>query len=309
MRFIAIGIFLMGLMIFTQVDQAYSQPAESANPPIMENPNDEQPPKTGVNGGAQKGGGGEGRKGIRPEKVRSFMDKFTEYLHDTDEKMEWTKSLPPSFHDAFDLSEEDSLKLMEEIGGTDGFKVSILNEVDAAGRNKFFKRVRIFMTIRNKVLADWKLQFKTEEDLIVKKMLPAMESSAGYAQYDLINEIGDYATRVVNHKLPLSEKNRSKLADALFAVFTSSASPLDNRLAAVEAWIPAEIRDDKKRSAFEIISKDVEVFEKRAFHMLSLNRASSPAPWIYDKMFGIIEMREKRPCQLSGCKLGSMGIV
>lgn len=293
MRFIAIGTFLMGLMIFTQVDWANSQPAGKANPPGIASPNGEQLSKAGANSKEPTGDRGEGRKGVRPEKVRSFMDKFTEYLNDVDEKMEWTKSLPPSFHDAFDLSEEESLKLMEEIGGVDGFKASILNKADEAGRNNFFKRVRVFMTIRNKVLADWKTQFKTEEDLIVKKMLPAMERSAGYAQYDLINEIGDYTARVVNHKLHLSEKNRNTLADALFAVFASDSRPLDNRLAAVEAWIPVEIRDDKKRAAFEIISRDVEVFEKRAFHMLSLNRASSPAPWIYDRMFGIIETREK----------------
>jgi len=232
-------------------------------------------------------------KQINQKKVDKFIEEMGKFIRTNPKTFAQDENNALKIINSINLNDEEYIEVQKIISEQIDLRYFAggLGPVDKNNYNDFVK-YHIFYIAKNYPLGQWAKKL-TEEEIIMTKIMPIIENPN-------INErlktgwMGELSNlllmKIYNKRLPFSDKNCIKVMDELIKIFSDKKNSLDFRTYAAMAWINGERRENEKYLVFDILIKDEEVFEKIGRNLWHIRKN---APKIYEKMFTILEDREK----------------
>jgi hypothetical protein len=220
-------------------------------------------------------------------KVKRYIENVGKLFKENPDVFGWDSVLENKYLNLvkeINLSDEEIIEvarvISKEIDLKKYEKYPYMKE-EEIGTNDFAKYCVYSFAVIN-LMQKWKKTLPADE-VIISKIMPLIKTN---------DELKTTWIAMVN-EFSISDEIRPKVMDELIKIFSDKNNTIEVRFEAAYVWSSREEREEKAYEGFDILLKDEDVFEKVGTNLWFLNDIDMPAPQIYDKMFLILENREK----------------
>ncbi|MCD6578191.1 hypothetical protein J7L48_01810 [bacterium] len=228
---------------------------------------------------------------VNMKKVKKYIKKVGKFVKENPNPSDWSQHLQEfmDIENSINLNDDEYLEVQKimlkefDLKYNGGLTPVEGNNFDAS---KFWT----FYIANARQLKRWEEKRLTKEEIIMTKIMPIIRKTNNELKTQWIIKLGDLIKDIKNQKLSLSSKNREKINDELIKLFSDKKSPEMIRISATKAWISGERRENKIYNSLNILLQDEVVFKEIARFLTHLAYC---APKLYDKMFSILENRNK----------------
>lgn len=227
-------------------------------------------------------------KNVDMAKVKRYIKEVGEIFRNSSDPFNWDSTQDQKYLDLvkeINLNDDEVIELMKIIRKEIDMKIYEKYpyiEEEVFNKDDYAKYATYSFAAVN-LLEKWK-KIAPESNVIMNKIIPLIKKSDDDLKPTWIAFINEF-------KIP--DEIQPQVMDELMKMFSDKNNSEDVRLAAAYVWTSKEQRVEKKYEGFDILLKDEDVFEKVGTYLWFLNKAVSPAPRIYDKLFNVLKNRDK----------------
>ena len=238
-----------------------------------------------------------GENKVDTAKVRRYIDEAGAIYRENPILFDWDTALDKKYQDLvkeINLNEEETLELERIISEEIDLKkyMDFFNMKKDEMNIDHYAKLHVYIFAGLELIDKWKKTLSPKE-IILNKMVPLIKNSKDVLKEGWVYRLNDFIRDIPPTDLTYSNEVHAQVMDELINIFKNKKYTVDVRIGTAKMWAPMEKRIEKKYEGFSILLKDEDVFEKTGDSLRSLNKADSRVPDIYEKMFDILEYREK----------------
>ena len=237
-----------------------------------------------------------GGEEVNMNKVEKFEYEIGNFIKSNKETWQQDENKMLEIIKSVNLNDSEYIKVQELMSEQTDIRYLASGGIEKANKDNFDDNLRyvIFSIAKGYPIEQWEMTM-TKEEIIMKKILPIIENPklSDKLRTEWMVGLSSILSDIHNQKLPFSESNRIKVMDKLIETFSNKNNSVNMKIFAARGWAIGERRNEKKYEGVDILANEGDVFEKVGRSLISLDRYSSPAPQIYNKVLDILDNGKK----------------